>query len=82
MTKVRAKKSKVLSGFLIKYHSNGVKWSKGKIKNGKPDGYWEWYRSDGKLKRSGYWKSGEPTGERTTYKDGKPYKITNKRARK
>lgn len=74
------KKSEVVNGYTIKYHANGTtKWSKGKILNGKPEGYWEWYRVDGTLKRSGHFKSGEPTGEWITYgPDGKPHKITNK----
>ena len=74
--KIGPKRSEVVRGHTIKYHANGVIWSKGKVKNGKPEGYWEWYRNDGKLKRSGFWKDGEPTGEWTTYKDGKPYKVT------
>lgn len=72
------KKSEVIDGFTIKYHANGkTRWSKGKIVNGTPDGYWEWYRIDGTLKRSGTFEMGQPTGEWTTYdKDGKPYKVT------
>ncbi len=38
-----------------KYHASGKTiWSKGKVKKGEPQGYWEWYRIDGTLKRSGY----------------------------
>ena len=82
MKKIDAKKSEMNGGYLIKYHANGVIWSKGKVKDGEPDGYWEWYRNDGKLKRSGYWQMGQPTGEWTTYKDGKPYKVTKIKAKK
>lgn len=78
MPKSVTKKSEIKGGYLIKYHSNGVIWSKGKMKDDHPQGYWEWYRNDGKLKRSGYFEKGQPTGEWTTYKDGKPYKVTNK----
>lgn len=36
-----------------------------------------WYRPDGTLKRSGYFKSGETVGEWTTYDQrGKVYKVT------
>lgn len=76
MSKVDAKNSEMQGDYLVKYHANGVIWSKGKVKDDKPDGYWEWYRNDGKLKRSGYWENGQPVGEWTTYKDGEPYKTT------
>jgi len=65
--------------YLIKYHQNGVIWSKGQVKDSQPQGYWEWYRDDGKLKRSGYWDKGQAIGDWTTYKDGKPYKVTKKK---
>ena len=52
---VKPKKSQVIDGYLIKYHANGItRWSKGKVVAGQPDGYWEWYRPDGTLKRSGH----------------------------
>ena len=42
------KKEEVVDGYTIKYHANGkTVWSKGKIRDGDPDGYWEWYRIDG-----------------------------------
>ena len=75
------KKCEIANGVTIKYHANGKTiWSKGKIKDGKPHGYWEWYRPDGTRKRSGTFKHGEPIGEWTTYDiNGKIYKITNKK---
>ncbi len=79
MPKTPTKKSEIKAGYLIKYHTNGVIWSKGKMKDDHPHGYWEWYRNDGKLKRSGYFEKGQPTGEWTTYKDGKAYKVTTKK---
>lgn len=68
-------------GFTIKFHANGTTlWSKGKIVNGESEGYWEWYRLDGTLKRSGYFKQGIPTGQWTTYNlQGQPHKITHKK---
>ena len=77
---VKAKKTEVIDGYTIKYHANGItRWSKGKVKNGQTDGYWEWYRPDGTLKRSGHFAMGEPIGEWITYdQDGKAYKVTNK----
>ena len=59
--KASPKKTEVVKGFTIKYHTNGTTvWSKGKIKDGVPEGYWEWYRVDGTIKRSGHFKNGEP----------------------
>lgn len=76
----KPKKQEIIDGFTIKYHANGVtRWSKGKVVKGHTDGYWEWYRLTGTLKRSGHFKMGEPIGEWTTYDDnGRPYKITHK----
>lgn len=75
------KKLEIIDGFTIKYHANGVtRWSKGKVVNGQPDGYWEWYRPDGTLKRSGHFKHGANVGEWTTYDSrGKVYKVTTKK---
>lgn len=80
MNKVKPKKSEVIDGLTVKYHANGKTiWSKGKIINSKADGYWEWYRIGGTIKRSGYFQNGEPTGEWTTYDDtGKVFKVTKK----
>ena len=74
------KKSEIVKGYTIKYHANGkTRWSKGKIKAGKPEGFWEWYRINGTLKRSGSFKKGEPVGTWTTYDSmGKVYKISEK----
>lgn len=73
-------RTEVIDGYTIKYHANGTTvWSKGKIKDGQPDGYWEWYRIDGTLKRSGTFKNGEPVGAWTTYDtNGEVYKVTEK----
>lgn len=76
----KAKKSEVINGETIKYHANGKTiWSKGKVIDGKAEGYWEWYRIDGTIKRSGEFEKGEPVGEWTTYDNkGKPYKVTKR----
>ncbi len=78
--KVTSKKTKIVRGFTIKYHANGETiWSKGKVKNELPDGYWEWYRPDGTLKRSGNFKEGVSVDEWITYDtEGKKYKVTQK----
>lgn len=79
---VLVKKSEIIDGYTIKYHANGkTRWSKGKIVNGQTEGYWEWYRPDGTLKRSGYFDKGEPIGEWTTYDEkGNVYKVERKKA--
>lgn len=65
-------------GFTIKFHANGkTRWSKGKIVDGEPEGYWEWYRLDGTIKRSGHFNQGKPVGKWITYdKTGQIYKRT------
>ena len=75
------KESEIIDGYTIKYHANGrTIWSKGKIVDGQPEGYWEWYRLSGTIKRSGYFHQGEPVGEWTTYNDkGEVYKVTRKK---
>lgn len=82
MKTVPEKKIEVIDGFTIKYHANGKTiWSKGKVKNGTPHGYWEWYRPDGTLKRSGTFDYGEPVGTWTTYDpQGKIYKVTERKS--
>lgn len=76
-----SKKLEVIDGYTIKYHANGQTiWSKGIISKDQPQGYWEWYRVDGTLKRSGYFLDGHPIGEWVTYDaSGKPYKTTLKK---
>jgi len=65
---MKEKAQEIIDGYTIKYHaSRKTVWSKGKIVEGKPEGYWEWYRVDGTKKRSGHFKHGEPMGEWVTY---------------
>lgn len=77
---IKEKKIEVIDDFTIKYHARGdTIWSKGKMIEDQPDGYWEWYRIDGSLKRSGYFKMGNPVGIWITYdSEGKVYKTTNR----
>ncbi|HRE27518.1 MAG TPA: hypothetical protein PK954_12855 [Anaerolineales bacterium] len=78
---VPVKRTEIIDGYTIKYHANGqTRWSKGKIVDGQTEGYWEWYRPDGTLKRSGYFARGEPVGSWTTYDEqGNVYKVTTKK---
>lgn len=77
---MKPKRTEIIDGYMIKYHANGItRWSKGKVIHGQPDGYWEWYRPDGTLKRSGHFKSGDTVGEWITYNDkGEVHKVTNR----
>ncbi len=62
----------------IQKHEDGSTWAKGEMVNGKPEGYWEWFRKDGSKMRSGYLKDGKQVGEWKTYaKDGRVVKVTN-----
>lgn len=76
---VQRKKEEIVDGITIKYHANEQTiWSKGKVVDGVADGYWEWYRIEGTIKRSGYFENGKQVGEWTTYdKEGKPVKVTS-----
>ena len=67
--------------WVIKYHADGIHpWSKGQIIEGLAEGYWEWYRLNGTIKRSGYFLKGVPVGLWVTYdQQGKPYKRTERK---
>ena len=80
MADTEPKKSEIIDGYTIKYHASGkTRWSKGKVVDSKPEGYWEWYRIDGSLKRSGHFNAGDPVGEWITYDaQGKPYKTSQR----
>ena len=78
---ITEKQTVAADGITTKYHAGGkTVFSKGKMVNEQPDGYWEWYRPDGTLKRSGHFKNGEPCGEWITYDQrGIVYKVTQKK---
>jgi antitoxin component YwqK of YwqJK toxin-antitoxin module len=63
----------------IKNHNDGSLWAKGFVDSaGVEQGYWEWYRKDGSIMRSGFFKDGKQTGTWTTYdKNGRIVKVTN-----
>jgi antitoxin component YwqK of YwqJK toxin-antitoxin module len=59
------------------YHRDGSIRAKGATRGGELDGYWEWFRKDGIIMRSGHFEMGKRTGEWTTYDAaGKVYKVT------
>ncbi len=61
----------------VQYHKDGTVWARGKVVEGIPMGYWEWFRKDGTKLRSGTFEAGHQVGEWTTYdKTGAVYKVT------
>jgi antitoxin component YwqK of YwqJK toxin-antitoxin module len=66
-------------GLHVEHHRHGSIRARGPVVDGEPDGYWEWFRLDGTMLRSGHFARGRPTGEWTTYdKAGVVYKVTTK----
>jgi antitoxin component YwqK of YwqJK toxin-antitoxin module len=61
----------------VDYNRSGTICAKGQMLDDQLHGYWEWYRQDGTLKRSGQFDRGRRVGEWTTYDlSGVPYKVT------
>ncbi|MGY1688731.1 toxin-antitoxin system YwqK family antitoxin [Geodermatophilus sp. SYSU D01105] len=66
-------------GFHEEFHRNGSLRARGPVVDGRPHGYWEWFRLDGTTLRSGSFDRGREVGEWTTYdKSGAPYKVTDR----
>jgi antitoxin component YwqK of YwqJK toxin-antitoxin module len=66
-------------GTHVERHRDGSVRAHGPVVDGQPHGYWEWFRLDGTLLRSGYFDAGRTVGEWTTYdRAGAPYKVTDK----
>ena len=66
-------------GHHVERHRDGSIRARGPVVDGQPDGYWEWFRLDGTLLRSGSFDRGRQTGEWITYDtSGVPYKRTTK----
>lgn len=58
-------------------HRDGSVRARGSMLDGELDGYWEWFRLDGTIMRSGWFDSGRQVGEWITYDaSGRPYKTT------
>ena len=67
-------------GWHVERHRDGSVRAQGRVVDGRPDGYWEWFRLDGTRLRSGHFTSGRETGEWTTYdRTGAVYKVTAKK---
>lgn len=66
-------------GVHVERHRDGTVRARGPVVDGEPHGYWEWFRLDGTLMRSGSFDRGRTVGEWTTYdRSGAPYKVTDK----
>ena len=66
------------TGEYLEFYSNGVLKAKGKMRQEKMHGYWEWFRKGGTKLRSGSFNKGEQVGLWITYDlSGKPYKKSN-----
>ena len=71
------KRDKVKTKEHAEYHKDGSIRAKGQMLDDQMHGYWEWFRKDGIIMRSGYFEKGVQVGEWTTYdKTGKVYKVT------
>ena len=69
--------SEFTDGIHVEHHRDGSVRARGPVVDGQPDGYWEWFRLDGTMLRSGTFDRGRQTGEWTTYdRSGAPYKVT------
>lgn len=61
----------------VERHRDGGIRARGQTVEGFATGYWEFFRRDGTMLRSGHYDRGRQVGEWTTYdKAGKPYKAT------
>jgi uncharacterized protein YdhG (YjbR/CyaY superfamily) len=58
------------SGEFLEFYDNGYLKSKGKYLEGEMHGYWEFYRRDGSIMRSGKLSHDQPVGEWITYPRG------------
>jgi antitoxin component YwqK of YwqJK toxin-antitoxin module len=66
-------------GVVTSLHADGSLAARGPYVDGEMHGYWEWFRLDGTLKRSGTLDRGQPRGEWVTYDaHGAPYKVTDR----
>lgn len=61
----------------VERHRDGSIRARGRMREGVPTGYWEWFRLDGTRLRSGHFDNGVQVGEWTTYdRAGEVYKVT------
>ena len=59
-------------------HKDGSRRARGHMLGGEMHGYWEWFRLDGTIMRSGSFDIGRQVGTWTTYdRSGAPHKETH-----
>ena len=59
-------------------HKDGSVRARGHMRDGEMDGYWEWFRVDGSMMRTGSFDRGRRIGTWTTYdRSGAPHKETH-----
>jgi antitoxin component YwqK of YwqJK toxin-antitoxin module len=59
-------------------HRDGSLWGRGFMLGDEMHGYWEWFRADGSIMRSGTFEKGKQVGEWTTYdRSGAVVKVTS-----
>ncbi|GII97900.1 hypothetical protein Slu03_02780 [Sediminihabitans luteus] len=64
----------------VERHRDGSVRGRGPMDGEIPHGYWEWFRLDGTLMRSGTFDHGVQVGDWTTYdRAGVPHKVTRMR---
>jgi antitoxin component YwqK of YwqJK toxin-antitoxin module len=64
-------------------HRDGSVRARGRMNGDTMVGYWEWYRLDGTVLRSGSFVDGEQAGDWTTYdSSGQPKKVTRMRPKR
>ncbi|MDR0346529.1 MAG: hypothetical protein LBI49_26095 [Nocardiopsaceae bacterium] len=62
----------------VEYYKDGSVKGRGAVADGKPEGYWEWFRKNGTKMRSGHFRNGEQAGEWITCdQQGQVYKVTS-----
>jgi antitoxin component YwqK of YwqJK toxin-antitoxin module len=62
----------------VEYYKNGNVKGRGDVVDGKMEGYWEWFRTDGSKMRSGHFSANEQVGEWITYdRQSQIYKVTD-----
>lgn len=61
----------------LEHHKGGTLRARGQTVDGLAHGYWEWFRTDGTLMRSGHFDMGVQVGRWTTYdRTGAAHKVT------
>ena len=63
-------------GAHVERHRDGSVRARGPVVDGQPHGYWEWFRLDGTLLRSGHFDAGRNVGDRPARAHCSPVRLT------